>query len=127
MLRERLHEPAIDIAFDAVAEQMGPLSAQFDQIGAIGPGWNRGAKGVECDGRIAVAVDPLPELPDFDRGCDLVARRDAADPAGPAVGAIIAAVGLAIERHRPETCGLTGAVAPLLERGEDGADIEERP
>src|SRR5882757_3261713 len=41
---KRLHEPAIDVALDAVADQMRPLSAELDQIGSIGAGWNGGAE-----------------------------------------------------------------------------------
>src|ERR1035437_200984 len=34
--RKRLHVPAIDVALDAVAEQMRPLSAELDEAGSIG-------------------------------------------------------------------------------------------
>src|SRR6266487_1996614 len=89
--RKRLHESAVDVALDAVAEQMRPLSADLDQIGLIGAGCDRGVERIERDGRVRVALYPLPQLPDFNRCGDLVARRDPADPAGPAVGAVILA------------------------------------
>src|ERR1700722_18714340 len=103
MGRKRLREPAIDVALDAVAEQMGPLPAKLDQIGSIGPGWNGGSERIECNRRIRVAVHPLPHLPHLDGGCDLVARRKPADPARPAIDAVVAAAGLAIQRNCAET------------------------
>src|ERR1700716_122730 len=88
MVRERLHEAAIDVALDVVAEQMRPLSADLDEIGLVGAGCNRGVERIERDGRVAVSIHPLPELPHLDGRGDLIARRDAADPAGPAVNAV---------------------------------------
>ena len=75
----------------------------------------------------AVALDPLPQLPDLDRGGDLVARRQPADPAGAAIDAVILAAGFAVERHRAEAGLIAAAVAHLLERRQHGADVEERP
>src|SRR5271168_2686537 len=86
-----LHEAAIDVGLDVAAEQMRPLSADLDQIGLVGAGGNRGIEWIEGSGRIAIAGHPLPELPDFDRGCDLVAGRYPTDPASPAVDAVIRA------------------------------------
>jgi len=42
MGRKRLHEAAIDVALDAVADEMRRLPAEFDQIGPVGAGWNGG-------------------------------------------------------------------------------------
>src|SRR4030088_2651845 len=36
MCRKGLYEPTIDVALDAVAEQMRPLSADLDEIGLVG-------------------------------------------------------------------------------------------
>src|SRR3981081_2528854 len=36
MRRKGLHESAVDVALDAVPEQMRPLSADFDEAGSIG-------------------------------------------------------------------------------------------
>ena len=44
MIGKGLHEAAIDIGFDTIAEQMRPLPADLDQIGAVGAGrrwWRR--------------------------------------------------------------------------------------
>src|SRR5262249_2028487 len=38
MVREGLHKGAVDIAFDAGAEQMRPLTADLDQAGSVGAG-----------------------------------------------------------------------------------------
>src|SRR5882757_4710158 len=84
-----LHPAAIDVGFDVRSEQMRPLAADLDQAGAIGAVGDRGVERIERDGGVAVALDPLPELPDLDRGCDLVARRQPADPARASVDAVI--------------------------------------
>ena len=76
---------------------------------------------------IGIALHPLPQLPDFDRGCDLVARRQPADPARPAIDAVVLAIGLAVQCHRAEAGHVAAAIAHLLERRQDGADVEERP
>src|SRR5258708_5956411 len=55
-----LHEAAIDVGFDAGAEQMPPLPADLDQAGAIGTAGDRGIERIECGGRIRVALDALP-------------------------------------------------------------------
>src|ERR1700737_3339269 len=47
MRRKRLHVPAIDVAFDAAAEQMRSLSAELDEAGAIGAGCDRGVERIE--------------------------------------------------------------------------------
>src|SRR5512140_918490 len=44
MIAKRLHEPPVDVGLDAAAEQMGPLSADLDEIGSIGAGRNRGVE-----------------------------------------------------------------------------------
>src|ERR1700722_18824925 len=46
---KRLHESTVDIALDGCAEQMRPLPAEFDQIGGVGAGRDRGAERVERD------------------------------------------------------------------------------
>src|ERR1700716_4648774 len=106
---------------------MRPLSADLDQAGLGGPGGDRGVDRVERDRRIGIALAPLPQLPDLDRRCRLVARRDPADPARPAIDAVILATGFAVERHRTEAGLVAAVVAHLLERRQDGADVEERP
>src|ERR1700730_281926 len=126
MVRERLHETAIDVALDAAAEQMRPLSADLDEIGLVSAGCNGGVERIERDGRVAVALHPLPERPHLDGRGDLVARRDAADPAGPAVDAVVLAVGLALKRNRAEARHVAAAIARLLGWAQDGADVEER-
>jgi hypothetical protein len=57
-----LHEAAIDVGLDTVAEQMRPLSAELDQIGSAGAGGDRGVERIERAGGIAVASHPLPDL-----------------------------------------------------------------
>src|ERR1700722_16601524 len=106
---------------------MGPLPADLDQIGPIGAGSDRGIERIERDRRIAVAADPLPHLPQLDGGGDLVTRRKPADPARPAIDPVIAAVGRTIYRPRAEVRHIAAAVALLLERRQDGADVEKRP
>src|SRR4051794_4691919 len=70
---EGLHPAAVDVAFDLRADEMRPLAADLDEAGAIGPGRDRGVERIEGRGGIGVAGDALPQLPDFNRGCDLVA------------------------------------------------------
>src|SRR5229473_6887016 len=110
MVRERLHESAIDVALDAFAEQMRPLSADLDEIGLVGAGRDRGVERVERGGRVRIALHPLPKLPDLDGCGDLVARRYPADPAGAAIGAVILAAGLAIQRDRAEARHVAASV-----------------
>src|ERR1700722_11442314 len=90
---KRLHEPAIDVGLDAAAEQMRPLPADLDEIGSISTGGDRGVERIERNGGIAVATDPLPQLPQLDGSGDLVTRRKPADPSRPAIHPVIAAVG----------------------------------
>src|SRR5580693_4898017 len=66
MVRKRLHQGAVDVALDARAEQMRPLSAELDQIGAVGAGRDRGAERIERGHRVRIAIDALPQLPEFD-------------------------------------------------------------
>src|SRR5712664_2953199 len=127
MVREGLHESAIDVALDVVGEQMRPLSADLDEIGLVGAGGDRGVERIERDGLVRVTTDPLPQLPDLDGCGDLVTRRDSIDPAGPAVGSLVLATGLAIDCDRAEVGHVAAAIAHLLGRRQDGADIEERP
>src|SRR5882672_4103166 len=127
MVREGLHESAIDVALDVVGEQMRPLSADLDEIGLVGAGGDSGVERIELDGLVRVTNDPLPQLPDLDGCGDLVTRRDSIDPAGPAVGSIVLATGLAIDCDRAEVGHVAAAIAHLLGRRQDGADIEERP
>ena len=92
---------------------------------SVPPG-DRGVERIERDGRIGVALDPLPQLPDFDGGCDLVARRQPADPPCAPIDAVTAGRGGAVQRHRAEAGHVAAAIAHLLERRQDGADVEER-
>ena len=118
---------AVDIGLDAAAEQMRPLAADLDQRGLVGAGVERCVERIEGDGGIGITLHPLPQLPDLDRGGDLVARRQPADPPGAAVDAIILRGGFAVERHCAEARVVTAAVAHLLVRRQDRADVEERP
>ena len=107
---------------------MRPLAADLDEVGLVGAGGDGRVERIERHaGRIGVALDPLPHLPDLDRGGDLVARRQPADPARAAIDAVILAAGFAVERHRAEAGLIAAAVAHLLERRQYGADVEERP
>src|SRR4051812_14255925 len=125
---EGLHPAAVDVGLDATAEQMRPLSADLDEIGLVGAAADRGAERIERSaGRVGVAVDPLPELPDFDGRRDFIARGYPAHPAGAAVDRVVAGGGLAVERYRAETGRVTARVTHLLVGRQDGADIEERP
>jgi hypothetical protein len=44
--RKRLHKAAIDVALDAVAEQMRPLAADLDEVGLVGAGGDRASNGL---------------------------------------------------------------------------------
>src|SRR3954468_8007404 len=57
---EGLHPSAIDVGFDARAEQMRPLSADLDEAGAIGAIRDRGVERIEGCGGVRVALHPLP-------------------------------------------------------------------
>ena len=57
---EGLHEEAVDVAFDHRAEQVCPLPADLDQIGAIGAGVDCRVERIERDRRIGVTADALP-------------------------------------------------------------------
>ena len=70
-----------DIAFDAGIEKMRPLRADLGQAGAVCAVRDGGIERIERDRLIGIALHALPELPDFNGSCDLVARRYSADPA----------------------------------------------
>src|SRR5689334_2349127 len=66
MRRKGLRPAAIDVALDRGREQVGPLAADLDEAGAIGPAAHRGAERIERGGGIGIAADMLPELPELD-------------------------------------------------------------
>src|SRR5882757_2390559 len=57
---ERLYPSAVDVGFDARAEQMRPLSANLDEVGAVGAIGDRGVERIEGCGGVRVALHPLP-------------------------------------------------------------------
>src|SRR6516165_9427371 len=120
-----MHIEAVDIAFYARAKQMRPLATELDQAGAVGAGCDGRVKWIERGRRIGIAVDMLPQLPELDGGCDLVARRQPVDPSGAAVNRIVGGIGRALKRHGAEARHVAAAVARTLERSEHRANIEE--
>src|SRR5215218_9801784 len=106
---------------------MRPLSADLDEVGAVGARGDRGVERIEGCGRVRIALHPLPELPDLDRSRYLITRRQPTHPAGAAIDRIVLARGRTFERYRAEACRIAARIAHLLERRQDGADIEEWP
>ncbi len=106
---------------------MRPLAADLDQRGLVGAGVEGCIERIEREGLIRIALHALPELPDLDRGGDLVARRQPADPPGPAVDRVVLRRRVAVHRHRAEARRVIAAVAHLFVGRQDRADVEERP
>src|SRR6185436_19947641 len=106
---------------------MRPLSADLDEAGAVSAIRDRGIERIKGSGRVHIALHPLPELPDLDGSRHLIARREPAYPAGAAIDGVVLARGRTFERYRAEACRVAARIAHLLERRQDGADIEERP
>src|SRR5262245_38287157 len=119
---EGLDIAAVDIALDAVGDHVRPLPADLGERGLVRAGFDLGVERIEGDRLVGIALYPLPELPDLDRGGDLVARRESADPAGAAVNRVILRSGVAAHRHRAEVRLVGPPVAHLLIGCQDRAN-----